>query len=147
MPKHRKAYDWLSMASEDLNIAIENFNNKRYPTAVFYAELSAQKALKALIVALGYEPGKTHRPTTVLKALIAGGLISIEDKLMEKINRAISYAIVLEDQGVTPRYGWETVTRIIKPSEIYSREIAEALIENARKVYALIEEVFGEIDC
>ena len=147
MPKHRKALDWLSMAKEDLEEAYESFNNKRYASAVFKAELSAQKAIKALIVALGFEPGKTDRPTLVLKSLISGGLIDLKEKLMEKLNEAITYAMVLEDQGTTPRYGWETVDRIIKPSEIYSEDIAEALIKNAEKVYQIIEGIFGEIDC
>ena len=146
MPKSRKAFDWLLMAKEDLEAAFENLRNKRTPYAVFLAELSAQKAIKALIVALGFEPGKTHKPTLVLKSLIAGGLVNL-DNLMEKVNEAVNYAIVLEDQGVTPRYGWETVDRIIKPSEIYSEEIAEALLKNARRVLEVIEELFGEIDC
>ena len=147
MPKNRKAFDWLSMALEDLEEAYENFRNGRYASAVFKAELSAQKAIKALIVALGFEPGKTHRPTIVLKSLISGGLVSLKDILMDKINQAVTYAIVLEDQGTTPRYGWETVDRIIKPSEIYSKEIAESLLGNAKKVCEIIKDVFGEIDC
>jgi len=147
MPKHRKALDWLSMAKEDLEEAFESFNNKRYASAVFQAELSAQKAIKALIVALGFEPGKTYRPTLVLKSLISGGLVDLKEKLMGKLNEAITYAIVLEDQGTTPRYGWETVDRIIKPSEIYSEDIAKALLKNAEKVCQIIEEIFGEIDC
>ncbi|RLE87839.1 MAG: hypothetical protein DRN04_17740 [Thermoprotei archaeon] len=147
MPKHAKALDWLSMAKEDLEEAFECFNNRRYASAVFKAELSAQKAIKALIVALGFEPGKTHRPTLVLKGLISGGLVSLKEDLMGKLNEAITYAMVLEDQGTTPRYGWETVDRIIKPSEIYSENIAKALLKNAEKVYQIVEEVFGEIDC
>ncbi|MBS7617398.1 transposase [Candidatus Bathyarchaeota archaeon] len=35
---------------------------------------------------------------------------------MDLLNRAISYSITLEDQGTIPRYGWETVDRIVKPS-------------------------------
>ncbi|MFN3621840.1 MAG: hypothetical protein ACK4TI_03025 [Nitrososphaerales archaeon] len=34
---------------------------------------------------------------------------------MDLLNRAISYSITLEDQGTVPRYGWETVDRIVKP--------------------------------
>jgi len=147
VPKHRKAFDWLSMALENLEEAFESFKNKRYASAVFHAELSAQKAIKALIVALGFEPGKTHRPTLVLKALIAGGLVDLKENLMRKLDEAVTYAIVLEDQGTTPRYGWETIDRIIKPSEIYSREIANALLGNAKRVYELVKELFGEIDC
>ena len=57
MSKHRKAFDWLSMAQEDLEEAFESLNNERYASTVFRAELSAQKAIKALIVALDFEPG------------------------------------------------------------------------------------------
>ena len=147
MPKHRKAFDWLSMAQEDLEEAFESLNNERYASTVFRAELSAQKAVKALIVALGFEPGKTHRPTLVLKGLIAGGFVDLREDLMRKVNEAITYAIVLEDQGTTPRYGWETVDRIIKPSEIYSEDIARALLKNAEKVYEIVKTLLGEVDC
>ena len=147
MPKHRKAFDWLSMAQEDLEEAFESLNNERYASTVFRAELSAQKAIKALIVALGFEPGKTHRPTLVLKGLIAGGLVDLKEDLMRKVNEAITYAIVLEDQGTTPRYGWETVDRIIKPSEIYSEDIARALLKNAERVYEIVKTLLGEVDC
>ena len=147
MPKHRKAFDWLSMAQEDLEEAFESLNNEGYASTVFRAELSAQKAIKALIVALGFEPGKTHRPTLVLKGLIAGGLVDLREDLMRKVNEAITYAIVLEDQGTTPRYGWETVDRIIKPSEIYSEDIARALLKNAERVYEIVKALLGEVDC
>ena len=63
------------------------------------------------------------------------------------MNKAITYAIVLEDQGTTPRYGWETVDRIIKPSEIYSEDIARALLKNAERVYEIVKTLLGEVDC
>ena len=66
---------------------------------------------------------------------------------MRKVNEAITYAIVLEDQGTTPRYGWETVDRIIKPSEIYSEDIARALLKNAERVYEIVKTLLGEVDC
>lgn len=147
MVKSRKAVDWLSMAQEDLEDALNSFESGRYAASVFHAELASQKAVKALIAGLGFEPGKTHRPTVVLKALILGGLISLEDHLMEEVNKIISYAIVLEDQGTTPRYGWETVDRIIKPSEIYSKEISESLLKSSEKVVELVENVLRRIDC
>jgi len=82
-----------------------------------------------------------------LKGLIAGGLVDLREDLMRKVNEAITYAIVLEDQGTTPRYGWETVDRIIKPSEIYSEDIARALLKNAERVYEIVKTLLGEVDC
>ena len=147
MPKSRKAGDWLSMALEDLDDAHEDYNSGRYASSVFHAELSAQKAVKALIAAFGFEAPKTHRPTQVLKSLISGGLIDLPSQLMEKIGILLSYATTLEDQGTTPRYGWETVDRIIKPSEIYSKDIASSLLKNAEKVCEIAREIIGEMDC
>lgn len=122
MPKSKKADDWPSMALEDLDDAREDYNSGRYASSVFHAEISAQKAVKALISAFGFEAPKTHKPTQVLKALMAGGLIDLPSRLMEEVNVLLSYATTLEDQGTTPRYGWETVDRIIKPSEIYTKD-------------------------
>ena len=82
-----------------------------------------------------------------MRALVRGGLVNLNEDAMRAVEEAVSYAMVLEDQGATPRYGWETVDRIIKPSEIYTREIARALLENAKRVYELVAEVMEEIDC
>ncbi len=66
---------------------------------------------------------------------------------MEKLQTIISYAITLEDQGVMPKYGWETRNRIIKPSEIYDKEKAKALLENAELIIASTRKLIGEMDC
>ena len=110
---------WISMAGEDLDDSKSDYEEGRYASSVFHAELSAQKSLKGIIVALGFEPGKTHRPSLILRNLMASGLIDLKDNLKRELDRLISLSIVLEDQGVTP---WETIDRIIKPSEIYDGE-------------------------
>ncbi len=135
------------MAEDDLRDALRDYEAGSYASAVFHAELASQKALKALITALGFEPIKIHKPTLQLKALLAGGLIQLEKNLTEKLQTIISYAISLEDQGAIPRYGWETRDRIIKPSEIYDKEKAKALLENAELITTSTRELIGEIDC
>ena len=90
---------------------------------------------------------KTHRPTIVLKSLIAGGLVDLKKDYMQLLDRAISYPITLEDQGTVPRYGWETVDRIIKPSEIYDEEKTALLINNAKAVLEIVKKLIGGIDC
>jgi len=147
MPVNRKALDWISMAEEDLEDSKADYNEGRYASSVFHAELCAQKSLKGLIVALGFEPGKTHRPSLVLKSLIASGLVNLREELMRELDRLISLSLVLEDQGVTPRYGWETVERIIKPSEIYDETKARLLITNAVEVLKIAKKIIGELDC
>ncbi len=41
---------WRGNAEEDIQIARENFANKRYPFAMFLAHLALEKALKALVI-------------------------------------------------------------------------------------------------
>ena len=147
MPVNKKSLDWISMAEEDLNDAKADYSEGRYASSVFHAELCAQKSLKGLIVALGFEPGKTHRPSLILKALITSGLVNLREELMRELNKLISLSLVLEDQGVTPRYGWETVERIIKPSEIYDETKARLLINNAIEVLKITKKIIGELDC
>ena len=147
MVRSRKSLDWLSMAEDDLRDALRDYEAGSYASVVYHAELASQKALKAIITALGFEPIKTHKPTLQLKGLIAGGLIQLEKHIMDKLQNIISYAISLEDQGTIPRYGWETVNRIIKPSEIYDKEKARALLDNAEYVVRSISDILGEIDC
>ena len=146
MPVRRKALDWLELA-EWLEDCKRDYRDGRYPSAVFHAEMCAQKAINSVIAALGFEPGKTHRPTSVLKALIAGGLVNLKRELMSLLDKSIRYSITLEDQGTIPRYGWETVDRIVKPSEIYDKEKTALLIANAEAVLASIRKLLGEVDC
>lgn len=146
MVKSSKAWDWLSMAEDDLRDARRDYEYESFASSVNHAELACQKALKALIVALGYEPLKTHRPSIQIKTMIVGGLLE-EKELIDRIGRIISYAMTLEDQGTMPRYGWETINRIIKPLEIYDREKAKSLLENAEYVFSRVKEILGEIDC
>ena len=61
-------------------------------------------------------------------------LLDLKDEQMEDLRRLAEYVLVPEDQGVTPRYGWETVDRIIKPSEIYDEAKASSLLTNAKMV-------------
>ena len=145
--KNRKTLDWISMAEDDLRDVLRDYEAGSYASAVFHAELASQKALKAIITTLGLEPIKTHKPALQIKALIAGGLIQLEKQLMEKLQTIISYAVSLEDQGVMPKYGWETRNRIIKPSEIYDKEKAKGLLENAELIITSTRELIGEIDC
>ncbi|MEM1569764.1 MAG: HEPN domain-containing protein [Candidatus Bathyarchaeia archaeon] len=147
MPVSRKALDWLEMAEDEFKDCERDYRDGSYPSAVYHAEQCAQKAIKAVIVALGFDPGKTHKPTIVLKSLIAGGLVDLKKDYMDLLNKAISYSITLEDQGTLPRYGWETVDRIIKPSEIYDEEKTALLINNAKAVLEIVKKLIGGMDC
>jgi len=135
------------MSEEDIEDSESDYTERRYASSVLHAESSAQKSVKGVIVALGFEPGKTHRPSLVLRGLIIAGLVNLREEIMRDLDRLISLSLVLEDQGVAPRYGWETVDRVIKPSEIYDEEKARMLINNAREVLRTAKKVVGELDC
>ncbi len=147
VPVTRKALDWLSMAEEDLDDSDADLREGRYGSSVFHAELSAQKCVKGVIVALGFEPGKTHRPSLVLRGLMIGGLIELPEEEMRLLDRLVSLSLVLEDQGVAPRYGWETIDRVIKPSEIYDEEKTHLLVANAREVFRIAKQIIEGLDC
>ncbi|NJD78110.1 MAG: HEPN domain-containing protein [Candidatus Methanoperedens sp.] len=56
----------------------------------------------------------------------------------EKVCKAIvNFSKLLESQKESPRYGWETVDKIIMPSEIYDANKAGALFNNAKEVMEL----------
>jgi len=135
------------MGEEDIEGSESDYREGRYASSVFYAELCAQKSVKGVIVALGFESGKTHRPSLVLRGLIIAGLVNLREEIMHDLDRLVSLSLVLEDQGVAPKYGWETVDRVIKPSEIYDGEKARLLINNAREVLRIAKKVVGELDC
>jgi len=40
----------------------------------------------------------------------------------------VTWSSALEGQGTMPRYGWETMERIITPDEIYDRELVSLLV-------------------
>jgi len=147
LPANRKSLDWISMAEEDSQDSESDYRDRRYASSVFHAEVCAQKSVKAVTVALGFEPGKTHRPSLVLRGLITAGLVNLHEEAMRDLDRLVSLSLALEDQGVAPRYGWETISRVIKPSEIYDEEKARLLINNSFEVLRIARKVIGDLDC
>jgi len=135
------------MAEEDLRDAWRDLEARSYASSVYHAELSCQKALKVLITARGHEPMKTHKTSIQLKIMIGIGMLEEKKKLQEEILSILPYAITLEDQETIPKHGWQTVNKIIKLSEIYDKEKAEALIDNAEHVLRKVREIIGGIDC
>jgi HEPN domain-containing protein len=49
----------------------------------------------------------------------------------------VNFSKLLESQKESPRYGWETVDKIIIPSEIYDANKAGALFNNAKEIMEL----------
>jgi len=115
---------------------------------VFRAQLSVENARKALLGYLGVEHGPTHFPSVLL-----GKILSEKDALkrldfsreqIELLLAIASKASALEAHGAMPRYGWETSERIIVPSEVYKKEVAENVLNLAVKTIDSIAKFFEQ---
>ncbi len=82
LPINRKALDWIAISEEDIEDSESDYRENRYASSVFHAESSSQKSVKGVITALGFEPGKTHRPSLVLRGLIIAGLVNLRKEIM-----------------------------------------------------------------
>jgi HEPN domain-containing protein len=109
-----KSEYWLKMAEEDLKDASLDIENSRFPSSVFHSQQCAEKVCKAILSSLGIESGKTHFPSSVLELMVMRG-----------------------NKFQLSRHGWETVDKIIMPSEIYDANKAGALFSNAKEVMEL----------
>lgn len=133
-----KSEYWLKMAEEDLKDAAIDIENNRFPSSVFHSQQSAEKVCKAMLSSLGIESGKTHFPSSLIELMvIRGNKYQLQSKDLELLNRIVDFSKLLESQKESPRYGWETVDRIIMPSEIYDANKATALFKNAEEVMNL----------
>lgn len=133
-----KSEYWFKMAEEDLKDASLDIDNSRFPSSVFHSQQCAEKVCKAILSSLGIESGKTHFPSSVLELMvIRGNKLQLSIKEMKTLGQIINYSKLLESQKESPRYGWETVDKIIMPSEIYDANKAGALFMNAKEVMEL----------
>ncbi|MFQ6054643.1 MAG: HEPN domain-containing protein, partial [Methanosarcinales archaeon] len=60
MENIQKTKDWIMMALEDIDDAMADFNEKRYPSSVFHAQQCVEKLLKAILSFFGIIHEKTH---------------------------------------------------------------------------------------
>ncbi len=133
-----KSEYWLKMAEEDLKDASLDIENSRFPSSVFHSQQCAEKVCKAILSSLGIESGKTHFPSSVLELMVMrGNKFQLSRQDLETFDRIVNFSKLLESQKESPRYGWETVDKIIMPSEIYDANKAGALFNNAKEVMEL----------
>src|SRR5574341_1017218 len=138
MKNKTKSGYWLKMAEEDLKDASIDMQNNRFPSAVFHSQQSCEKVCKAILSSLGIEAGKTHFPSSLIELMvIRGNKYQLQRDDLEALEKIVNFSKLLESQKESPRYGWETVDRIIMPSEIYDANKAEVLFKNAEEVMRL----------
>ncbi|PXF60258.1 MAG: hypothetical protein C4B59_09895, partial [Candidatus Methanogaster sp.] len=63
MKNVRKTADWIEMALEDLDAAVADIADERYPASVFHAQQCTEKLMKAVL----YFFGIIHEKTALFK--------------------------------------------------------------------------------
>ncbi len=138
MKNKTKSEYWMKMAEEDLKDASIDLENERFPSAVFHSQQCCEKVCKAILSFVGIEPGKTHFPSSVIELMvIRGNKYHMQNKELGLLEKIVAFTRIMESQKEFPRYGWETVDRIIMPSEIYDADKASLLFKNTAEVIKL----------
>ncbi len=133
-----KSEYWLKMAEEDLKDSFIDLENGRFPSSVFHSQQCCEKVCKSILSFLGIDPGKTHFPSSVMEILvIRGNKYQLKKEEIEMLDKIVNYSKLLESQKEFPRYGWESVERIIMPSEIYDADKANLFLRTAEEVMNL----------
>lgn len=79
---------WLKSAEKDLEVAASLFNSKHYLYSLFFDQLVAEKALKALVVKT---TGKHARRTHQLLELAKVAKIPLKDSEVDFLDRLTSF--------------------------------------------------------
>ncbi|WP_291998617.1 HEPN domain-containing protein [Caldivirga sp.] len=117
-----EVYKWLQQAFDDLATAKDMVATGHYYAAAFWAQQSADKALKALALSLG-KVLRTHDLSEILNTIHEESGLPIDDVKQDANKLTIHY--------VVSRY--PNAANAI-PSRIYSRDDAEDLVRRAEKV-------------
>ena len=124
---------WHEAALHDLELAELLAERGFYSDACFYAQQTAEKALKAFLRARGLSPWG-HRVEELLRAAAEEGLDVADLLSPDRIGQVKS----LSDQYLAPRYP-DFRERMGLRLEDYTRERAQTLIELAREVLRRVE--------
>ncbi len=144
MDNEKIVMGWLSLALEDWDVVKNLDFSINKGAIVYHLQQFVEKICKAIILALGYEPPKTHTPSRELESI----LLDIEEKklnisreIVRKIGILVSIAKTFEDEKTRPRDGVRHVDFIIPPNEYYSRETVEMFFRDAKFVAKLAYEI------
>ena len=150
MKNLQKTKDWLEMALDDMQDALADFGDSRYPSSVFHSQQCAEKLLKSVLYFFGIFHEKTHFPSDLLAGEILNRPETTRDLTLSKDQIGFLLAMAdnaasIEKQRSMPRYGWETRDRIIKPSEIYDEDKAREIMDRSKTVLAAAHGFFSTL--
>lgn len=126
MDTQEEAFRLLKEAQEDLGRATRYADFQDWVTVVLYAQLATEKAAKAVIAC--FEAFEwTHDPSDQLRRLVQRGLLP--EAFLE---------VASDVRRAAPWHGRSTYGALVEgrwrsPSEICTEEVAQALLEGARR--------------
>ncbi|WP_350309087.1 HEPN domain-containing protein [Ignisphaera cupida] len=124
----REAFMWLKQAESDLKKALNDLVTGDWDSAAFWSQQAAEKALKALLL----EHGLVYRGHELLE--IAN---LIEKELNINVDEVRNLLRDLTIHYVISRYP-NAANGI--PAELYTKDIAESLVEKARRVVEWVKQ-------
>ena len=142
---------WINLALSDLKVASE-LNVYSYRGAiVFHLQQCVEKLLKGIIVALGFEPPRTHFPSKKIEEILLEVeleklSVELSDRCRSLLESIINVAKSLEDEVTRPRYGVRHVDRIVLPDELYSIDTVRMFFDDVKFIIEKAIEVFHELD-
>ena len=150
MKNMQKTKDWLEMALDDMQDAIADINDERFPSSVFHSQQCAEKLLKSVLYFFGVFHEKTHFPSDLLVEEVLNNPETTRDLTLSRDQIGFLLAMAdnaasIEKQRSMPRYGWETRDRIIKPSEIYDEEKASEIMSRSKTILAAAHDFYSTL--
>jgi len=124
----KEVFDWFNSAEDDLETAEVLFEQEIFYACAFYCQQSSEKALKALFIYKFKKGTLLHNLIGLAKEL------GVPQEILSSTKR-------LNPHYVQTRY--PDVANAI-PKDAYDREIAQELIEEAKKVFEWAEKQIGK---
>jgi len=114
---------WLDQAEADLKTARDCLNDSNYYASAFFAQQSAEKALKGFLYSKGFRALVTYSVTELLE----------ESAKLEDFHGLMDYSKELDRHYIGSRY--PNFYPAGAPYQYYSKEVAERCVSYAESIF------------
>ena len=137
----RFALAFLKEAKEDLEIAKDLLEDKRYSRVVYFSQQCIEKSVKALLEMERIFVAEHDLSTFFVKFIYNNKEYFSFKKELNTILEALDY---FEGEWSKTRYPREKEGKVITPSELYKIEDASNSIEKVNKTFDLIKQILSK---
>jgi len=132
----------MRISKANLAKAEKRFEDSEFDSAVFHASMAVETAANAMILRLGGSEARDHRAISGLASVLR----QVKPELLQKFEyrQLIEKGLDIQREVVYTRYPISTGGKWVTPMEYYTREKAQAVIENAKLVCGIIENYLEE---